>query len=147
VCTTFKINKNPNTCLHTWHKQCKHCKKPQRFNNLSSRHSDWHTTLDCAILPNTTGIVPTSKLDFSSWRIPKDIKLADEQFHQPGIIDLLIGADTFYEILPAGRRSRPGHYPVLRETFLGWTISGRHPHTTSHKAQSCFEKTTVWSTT
>ena len=48
---------------------------------LRSRHTDWHTTLDCAILSSITGTTPRSKLDTSSWKIPKDIKLAGEQFN------------------------------------------------------------------
>jgi len=57
--------------------------------------------------------------------------LADEQFDQPGSIDLLIGADLFYEMLRSGRRTRPGNYPVLQETVLGWTLSGLTPATTT----------------
>jgi hypothetical protein len=91
--------------------------------HLRSRHSDWHTTLDCAILDNITGTTPPTKLDTTSWKPPKDIKLADEQFDQPGRIDLLLGADIFYEILRSGRRTRSGNFPVLQETELGWTIS------------------------
>jgi hypothetical protein len=71
--------------------------------HLRSRHTDWHTTLDCAILSNITGITPSTKLDTGTWKIPTDIKLADKQFDQPGGIDLLIGADLFYEILRSGR--------------------------------------------
>jgi len=78
-------------------------------------------------------------LDTSTWKIPKDIKLADEQFDQPGGIDLLIGADLFYEMLRSGRRTRPGNYPVLQETLLGWTLSGRTPATTTqHDPQHTF---------
>jgi hypothetical protein len=44
---------------------------------LRSRHTDWHTVLDCAILSNITGTTPPSKLDTTSWKIPKDIRLAD----------------------------------------------------------------------
>jgi hypothetical protein len=43
-------------------------------------------------------MTPVTKLDISSWKIPRDIKLADEQFDQPEGIDLLIGADVFYEM-------------------------------------------------
>jgi hypothetical protein len=39
----------------------------------------------------------------------------------------LIGAGLFYEILRSGRRTRPGNYPILQETVLGWTLSGRTP--------------------
>jgi hypothetical protein len=91
--------------------------------HLRCRHTDWHTTLDCAILPNITGVTPSSKPDISNWKIPKDIKLADD-VNKPGSIDLLIGADVFYDILHSGRRTRPGNYPVLQETVLGWTFSG-----------------------
>jgi hypothetical protein len=63
--------------------------------HLRSRHFDWHTNLDCAVLPNITGTTPSSKLDIRNWKIPRDIKLADEHFDQPGAIDLLIGADLF----------------------------------------------------
>jgi hypothetical protein len=87
--------------------------------HLKSRHTDWHTTLDCAILSSITDTTPPFKLAITSWKIPKDIKLADEQFDQPGSIDLLIGADLFYEILQSGRRTRPGNFPVLQETVLG----------------------------
>jgi len=45
--------------------------------------------------------------------------LVDKQFDQPGGIDLLIGADLFYEILQSGRRTRPGNFLVLQETVLG----------------------------
>jgi hypothetical protein len=74
-------------------------------------------------------------LDISSWKIPKDLKLADEQFNQPGDIDLLIGVDLFYEILLPGRRARPGNYPVLQERALGWTVCGKTPAATQNGSQ------------
>jgi len=66
-------------------------------------------------------------MDTSSWKIPKEIKLADEQFDQPGSIDLLLGADLIYEMLRSGRHTRPGNYPLLQETVLGGALSGRTP--------------------
>jgi len=76
-------------------------------------------------------MTPATKLNTTDWKIPTDIKLADEHFHQPENIDLLIGADLFYEISRPGRRTRP-ELPVLQETVLGCTAAGRTPpHTTS----------------
>ena len=46
-------------------------------------------------------------------------------------IELLIGADIFYEMFRSDRRKRPGNYPFLQETVLGWTRSGRTPATTT----------------
>jgi hypothetical protein len=76
-------------------------------------------------------MTPVTKLDISSWKIPKDIKLADEQFNQLGSIDLLIGADLFCKMSRPGRYTHPGNYPVLQETVLGWTLAGRTPATTN----------------
>jgi len=101
--------------------------------HLRSRHTDWHTTLECVVPPNITGMTPATKLNTTDWKIPTDIKLADEQFHQPGNIDLLIGADLFYKISRPGRRTRPGNYSLLQETVLGWTIAVRTPADTTVK--------------
>jgi len=65
-------------------------------------------------LSHITGITPTTKLDICTSNIKYDIMLSDEQFDQPGDIDLLIGADLFYDTLRSGRRTRPGNYPVLQ---------------------------------
>jgi len=97
---------------------------------MRSRHTAWHESLNCAVLSDITGTTPATKLDTSNWRIPTDIKLADEIFNLPGDIDFLLGADLFYEMLRSGRRTRPG-YPVLQETVLGWKLSGTTPVITS----------------
>jgi len=100
--------------------------------HLKSRHTNWDNTLDCSILSNITGTTPPTRLDTtSSWKIPTDINLAEEQFNQPGDIGLLIGADLFYKMSQPGRRTRPGNYPVLQETVLGWTTAGRTPANTT----------------
>ena len=65
--------------------------------------------------------------------------MPNEEFDQTGDIDLLLGADLFYDMLRSGRRTRPGKYPVLQETVLGWTPSGRTPSTTTqHDPQHTF---------
>ena len=66
---------------------------------MRSRHTDRHESLKFAILSDITGTTPATKLDTNSWRIPTNINLADENFKLPGDIDLLSGADLFYEML------------------------------------------------
>jgi len=85
---------------------------------MRSRHIDWHDSLNCAVLSDITGTKPAAKLDTSRWKIPTDIKLADENFNIPGDTDLLLGADLFYKMLDSGRRTPP-NYPVLQEKVLG----------------------------
>jgi hypothetical protein len=89
-------------------------------------------------LPNITGATPPITLDTTSWNVPKDIKLEYDHFNVPGSICLLIGADIFYEILRLVSGARPGNYPVLQETALGWAISGRFPAVTTRDSQHTF---------
>jgi hypothetical protein len=86
--------------------------------HMQSRHSDWRTTLGCAVLSHVTSDTPAHHFDVTSWQIPTDIKLADEHFHKPGPIDLLIGAELFFDLLLPDKKTRQGH-PVLQETVLG----------------------------
>jgi hypothetical protein len=81
--------------------------------------------MNCFVLPNITGMTQVINLDISTWTIPKDIKLADEQFNEPGSIDLLLGADLCYEMSRPGRNTHPGNYPIIQETILGWTLAGK----------------------
>ena len=115
--------------------------------HLRSRRTDWHTSLTCAVLPNITSSSPATELDTTTWNLPSDILLADEHFDRPSAIDLLIGADLFYEILFSNRRTRKG-YPVLQETVLGWIVSGKTPavnlsHTTMGEVVALNHKTTT----
>jgi hypothetical protein len=118
--TSIQGISNVNTATH-------HCVSL----HLRSRHTNWHTSLDCAIVSNITGMTPAMKLDINSCKIPKDITIADEKFNEPGSIDLLLGADLFYEMSRPGRYTYPGHFPVIQETVLGWTLVGRTPVTTN----------------
>jgi len=93
---------------------------------MRSRNTDWHDWLNCTILSDITGTTPATKLETITWKIPTDIKLAEENFNMPGDIDLLLGADLFYEMLQSGRLTSHG-YPVLQGRVLGWTVSGKTP--------------------
>ena len=126
MCPTFEVSQtssatsiqginNVNTATH--HSVSIH---------LRSRRTDWHTSLTCAVVTNITSNSPATRLDTSSWNLPSDILLADEHFDRPSAIDLLIGADLFFEILLSNQRTRKG-YPVLQETVLGWIVSGETP--------------------
>jgi hypothetical protein len=137
VCTTFEVAKNSHTSI-------------QGVSNVNAatqhsvsiylrfKHTDWHTTLDCAVLINITGTTPPTRLDTSSWKISIDINLADTYVNQPGGIDLLIGADLFYEMLQPGRHTLLGNCPVIQETVLGWTIAGRTPANTTLDVKRAF---------
>ena len=83
--------------------------------NLKSIYNDWHSNANCVILPTISHLTPTTRLDVSEWRLPSDVQLADESFLEPGNIDLLLGADIFYDIQRPGRRTRSSNYSVLQD--------------------------------
>jgi len=89
---------------------------------MRSRHTHWHDSLNCAVLPDITGTTPATNLDTSKWKFLTDIKLVHDTFNIPGDIDLLLRADLFYEILESGRRTSP-NLPVLQKKVLGWTLA------------------------
>jgi len=52
---------------------------------------------------------------------------ADEDFNRPKSIDILFGADVFFEVICHDKKTRPGNYPVLQDTEIGWTVSCKIP--------------------
>lgn len=66
----------------------------------------------------------TFEFDKSSCNIPKNIKLADPQFNLVGEIDILIGAERFWELICVGKIKLGNNQPVLQKSSLGWLVSG-----------------------
>ena len=93
---------------------------------IKSRVSNGETKIDCAILPKITGMIPATFVDSSDWGIPEELML-DENFNIPNSIDILLGADVFFEVLRHDEKMRPRNCPVLQDTELGWIVSGKIP--------------------
>jgi len=108
---------------------------------MRSRHTDWHSALNCAVLKNITGLIQSVKFEIRNWKIPKDIKLADELVNYLEKVDLLNGAELFYELLQSGRLRLPGNYPMLQGTVLGSIVARRTPVVTQYDplAHFCYE--------
>jgi hypothetical protein len=92
---------------------------------IKYRFSNWETKTDCTVLPKTTGMIPVTFVNSSNWGIPEGLMLADKNFNRPNSIDILLGADAFFEVLGHDKKTLPGNYPVLQDTNLGWTVSGK----------------------
>jgi len=59
----------------------------------------------------------------------RTIKLADPQYYLTGKIDILLGAELFYEILKPGQIALGDGSPILQNTSFGWIIGGSIPQT------------------
>lgn len=58
------------------------------------------------------------------WEHLSGIELADPAFGTPGKIDLLLGIETFVEVLGYGRQIGAPGTPIALETQFGWVLAG-----------------------
>jgi hypothetical protein len=80
-------------------------------------------SVDAVLLPDITGFLPSKPIDTSCLTDLNDIELADSNWHSPGKVDLLLGADVFFSIVQPGQvKSLTGC--TAMKTKLGWAVSG-----------------------
>lgn len=85
----------------------------------------------CAVLNKITCPLPHSVVEAQTLQIPRDFKLADPLFHTPSKVDMLIGADLYFDLIAPGLLSLGQNLPTLQNSYLGWIIAGPIP-------QSCY---------
>lgn len=66
---------------------------------IVSLKSKFNVQLSCLVLNELTGYLPKYPININNLNLSKDIALADPTFNQPGPIDVLIGADLFWDVL------------------------------------------------
>ncbi|XP_030759214.1 uncharacterized protein LOC115884703, partial [Sitophilus oryzae] len=92
---------------------------------IESRQSNFKININCLVLPKITSKIPSFVFDKSDLNIPANLILADPSYHIPGSVDLLIGADYFWDLLNIGQIKLGKDLPILQKTRFGWVISGR----------------------
>ncbi|XP_037293643.1 uncharacterized protein LOC119189067 [Manduca sexta] len=91
--------------------------------NIRSKINDFNTNIRCIVLPEITGSIPQSHIKSNLITIPQNVVLADPSFYISSKIDILIGADRFWDLLDEGRFKLPCG-PYLQNSKLGWLLSG-----------------------
>lgn len=91
---------------------------------IQSRVNAYRAQLNCVILPKITQRLPQRFIHSSQFKIPANIPLADPNFTIPGDIDLLIGAELFWQLCCIGQIKECRDHPTLQKTKLGWVLSG-----------------------
>ncbi|XP_045499305.1 uncharacterized protein LOC123696951 [Colias croceus] len=90
---------------------------------IKSRDGSFTARFQCLILPQITSKLPTTTFNFNQFNVPHNLLLADPNCYESQPIDLLIGADLFWELITEGKmRLKSG--PFLQNTKLGWIVSG-----------------------
>lgn len=53
-----------------------------------------------------------------------DIRLADDQFHRPATISLVLGSDVYPRVMQPGFLNLQDGLPIAQNTAFGWIVSG-----------------------
>ncbi|CAH0714118.1 unnamed protein product, partial [Brenthis ino] len=91
---------------------------------LKSIYNNFKTKLNCLVLHRLTGNLPKAPINIQQLNIPSHLHLADPDFNQPAPIDILIGADLFWQLMKNDRISLGANKPILQYSSFGWLIGG-----------------------
>lgn len=92
--------------------------------------------IDALIIPKIAGMLPQRNFVYKNWSELNSLLLADPSFNRRGPIDVLLGAEVFYEVVDSGKMQLKEGL-VASKTILGWTIAGRLVEN-EEKSSSCF---------
>lgn len=110
---------------------------------LHSQYNAFKCTINCLTIPDITNDLPQTTLRFGDFNIPEHIQLADPTFTQSSKINILVGAEVFWQLMCIGQFSLGRHKPIAQKTQFGWVISGaiiQHP-TSLHSSTCMFTVT------
>nr|XP_033204669.1 uncharacterized protein LOC117165366 [Bombus vancouverensis nearcticus] len=110
---------------------------------ITSTDGKYKKTLRFLVIPAMSTFIPSEPIDPSSLGLPRNIQLADPQFHCPAPIDVLLSTGSTFESLCIGQvnLAQPGEPELrLQKTRFGWIIGGSP---TSQTAINTFHATTT----
>jgi hypothetical protein len=105
---------------------------------IASLATPYKVTTNFHVLDNITCKIPQYKIDTKLLNIPSSVNLADEDFYKPSEINMLLGADVFFQALlpePQAAPRQPGlqfaehlaTQPRFVNTKFGHVIAGALP--------------------
>ncbi|XP_063900182.1 uncharacterized protein LOC135119722 [Zophobas morio] len=92
---------------------------------IKSRFNPTLYNLNCLVLPNITSKYPCQFFSKSQFNIPININLADPNFNEPCTVDLLLGAEYFWQVICNGQINIFNNQVFLRESVFGWVLTGK----------------------
>ncbi|KAF2887690.1 hypothetical protein ILUMI_18483 [Ignelater luminosus] len=95
--------------------------------NIESCVYNYMINVNCAVVDKITTNFPQFEFDTGSINIPNNIVLSDTSFNKPGNIDVLLGANVFFQILLRGTIKLGTNNLVLQNTLFGFVASGSIP--------------------
>ncbi|XP_075151043.1 uncharacterized protein LOC142225150 [Haematobia irritans] len=93
---------------------------------MKSCVNEFEIETDFYVMKTITCPQPRNHISVDNLGIPSNIELADPQFNKPQRIDILVGAQIFFDLLCIGQIKLGTELPILQKTLLGWIVSGRY---------------------
>lgn len=103
--------------------------------HFQSLNDPFNVNMTCLVVPKIAEKLPKVSLDVSRYDLSK-FQLADPKFYEASSIDMLIGADLFWDLIGTHQHSLGPRDPILRSSKLGWLVSGPLPILNHSKPQS-----------
>ncbi|XP_053685891.1 uncharacterized protein LOC128735430 [Sabethes cyaneus] len=105
---------------------------------VQSRFSEFSQPMEMYILPKIAAQVAVISVDVNKWNLPSGIELADPTFFKGGSVDLVLGAEAFFDFFTTGRKIRLGNnLPSLVDSVFGWVVTGKCSVAASVKSVVC----------
>lgn len=108
--------------------------------HVKSKCCNFEIDAQCLIVPKITKNLPSINIERDKLGIPSNIELADSTFCKVGPIDMLNGAEFFFELLEMGKLELEGKI-TLQNTKFGWIVAGSVPTSALDELQ--FEKNAI----
>ncbi|KZC13214.1 hypothetical protein WN55_05891, partial [Dufourea novaeangliae] len=90
-----------------------------------SRINNFLADITFLIIPHITETLSSRVISRSELTIPKNLPLADPNFHSPSEIDGLIGTELFLQLLCIGQIKLSNSAVVLQKNKLVWVLAGK----------------------
>ncbi|UYV61696.1 hypothetical protein LAZ67_1005939, partial [Cordylochernes scorpioides] len=91
---------------------------------FTPHHNDQLFSARAFVVGRVTADLPNFQIQSADFPHLENLLLADPEFYVTKPIDLILGADTFVEII-LGQKTDLKHHPIALNTKLGWLVSGR----------------------
>ncbi|GFW61930.1 DUF1758 domain-containing protein [Trichonephila clavipes] len=96
--------------------------------SVANKAKTFESELMLLVVNKITALIPKEVIDVDV-NVSEFLALADDKFNIPDRIDMLLGAEIFYELLKPGKFYCDNSHLVLQNTVFGYVVSGSVDHT------------------
>lgn len=91
---------------------------------VQARNNSYEKLVEFMTLPKITAKLPAEQINVNKWSMSEPNELADPSYAKPGKIDVLLGADVFFDSLLPGKYKPELNGPIYQKTAFGWVVAG-----------------------